>query len=89
MVCAACEKYKKISGYYLICPNSLKLRRLCVDCARTCVRLGFNDVNIVYRRSREEMPAIGEEVAEAADRIGIDYECLIDKIVHLALRRYA
>jgi NADPH-dependent glutamate synthase beta subunit-like oxidoreductase len=36
-----------------------------VDCARTCVRLGFKDVNIVYRRSREEMPAIGEEVAEA------------------------
>lgn len=36
-----------------------------VDCARTCVRLGFKDVNIVYRRSREEMPAIGEEVEEA------------------------
>jgi NADPH-dependent glutamate synthase beta subunit-like oxidoreductase len=36
-----------------------------VDCARTCVRLGFKDVNIVYRRSRTEMPAIAEEVAEA------------------------
>jgi NADPH-dependent glutamate synthase beta subunit-like oxidoreductase len=36
-----------------------------IDCARTCVRLGFKDVNIIYRRSREEMPAIGEEVAEA------------------------
>jgi indolepyruvate ferredoxin oxidoreductase alpha subunit len=36
-----------------------------VDCARTCVRLGFKDVNIVYRRSRDEMPAIGEEVVEA------------------------
>jgi NADPH-dependent glutamate synthase beta subunit-like oxidoreductase/pyruvate/2-oxoacid:ferredoxin oxidoreductase beta subunit len=36
-----------------------------VDCARTCVRLGFKDVNIVYRRSRAEMPAIAEEVAEA------------------------
>ncbi|MBN1692725.1 MAG: indolepyruvate ferredoxin oxidoreductase subunit alpha [Dehalococcoidales bacterium] len=36
-----------------------------VDCARTCVRLGFKDVNIVYRRSREEMPAIADEVNEA------------------------
>ncbi len=36
-----------------------------IDCARTCVRLGFKDVNIVYRRSRAEMPAIAEEVTEA------------------------
>ena len=36
-----------------------------VDCARTCVRLGFKDVEIVYRRSRAEMPAIDEEIAEA------------------------
>ncbi|MBN1160322.1 MAG: indolepyruvate ferredoxin oxidoreductase subunit alpha [Dehalococcoidales bacterium] len=36
-----------------------------VDCARTCVRLGFKDVNIVYRRSRAEMPAIADEVNEA------------------------
>jgi indolepyruvate ferredoxin oxidoreductase, alpha subunit len=36
-----------------------------IDCARTCVRLGFKDVNIVYRRSRAEMPAIAEEIAEA------------------------
>ncbi len=36
-----------------------------IDCARTCVRLGFKDVNIVYRRSRAEMTAIAEEVTEA------------------------
>ena len=36
-----------------------------IDCARTCIRLGFKDVNIVYRRSHAEMPAIAEEVAEA------------------------
>jgi len=36
-----------------------------VDCARTCIRLGFKDVNIVYRRSRTEMPAIADEVNEA------------------------
>ncbi|MFH1647103.1 MAG: FAD-dependent oxidoreductase [Chloroflexota bacterium] len=36
-----------------------------IDCARTCVRLGCPDVNIVYRRSRAEMPAIAEEIAGA------------------------
>jgi NADPH-dependent glutamate synthase beta subunit-like oxidoreductase len=36
-----------------------------IDCARTCVRLGYKDVNIIYRRSRAEMPAIAEEIAEA------------------------
>jgi indolepyruvate ferredoxin oxidoreductase alpha subunit len=36
-----------------------------IDCARTCVRLGFKDVNVVYRRSRAEMPAIAEEITEA------------------------
>jgi indolepyruvate ferredoxin oxidoreductase alpha subunit len=41
-----------------------------IDCARTCVRLGFKDVNIVYRRSRAEMPAIAEEIAEA-EREGV------------------
>ncbi len=40
-----------------------------IDCARTCLRLGFKDVNIVYRRSRAEMPARGEEV-EAAEKEG-------------------
>ena len=36
-----------------------------IDCARTCVRLGCKDVNIIYRRSRAEMPAIAEEITEA------------------------
>jgi len=41
-----------------------------IDCARTCVRLGFKEVNILYRRSRAEMPARGEEV-EAAENEGV------------------
>jgi indolepyruvate ferredoxin oxidoreductase alpha subunit len=41
-----------------------------VDCARTCVRLGFKDVRVVYRRSRAEMPAIAEEITEA-EREGV------------------
>jgi NADPH-dependent glutamate synthase beta subunit-like oxidoreductase len=38
-----------------------------VDCARTCLRLGFKEVAILYRRSRTEMPAIEEEVREAEE----------------------
>ncbi len=36
-----------------------------VDCARSCLRLGFEHVEILYRRSRKEMPALPEEIAEA------------------------
>jgi indolepyruvate ferredoxin oxidoreductase alpha subunit len=36
-----------------------------IDCARTCLRLGFKEVTIAYRRSRAEMPAIAEEIEEA------------------------
>jgi len=36
-----------------------------IDAARTALRLGSQEVTIVYRRSREEMPAGPEEVAEA------------------------
>ena len=38
-----------------------------VDCARTCLRLGFGEVAILYRRSREEMPAMGGEVEKAEE----------------------
>ncbi|UCG09920.1 MAG: FAD-dependent oxidoreductase [Dehalococcoidia bacterium] len=40
-----------------------------VDCARTCLRLGFKEVIILYRRSRAEMPAREEEI-EAAEAEG-------------------
>ena len=36
-----------------------------VDAARTAKRLGAREVFILYRRTREEMPATAEEVAEA------------------------
>ncbi|TFG07984.1 FAD-dependent oxidoreductase [Candidatus Thorarchaeota archaeon] len=36
-----------------------------IDAARTAIRLGAKKVTIVYRRSREEMPAIASEVDEA------------------------
>ncbi|HOO77729.1 MAG TPA: NADH-ubiquinone oxidoreductase-F iron-sulfur binding region domain-containing protein [bacterium] len=36
-----------------------------VDAARTALRLGAESVTIVYRRTREEMPAYAEEIEEA------------------------
>ena len=36
-----------------------------IDCARTCLRMGVKEVSILYRRSREEMPAYDYEVKEA------------------------
>jgi 2-oxoacid:acceptor oxidoreductase gamma subunit (pyruvate/2-ketoisovalerate family) len=47
-----------------------------IDAARSAFRLGANKVQIVYRRTREEMPAITEEVDDAIDEgIGIDFLC--------------
>ena len=36
-----------------------------VDCARSALRSGAGSVKLVYRRSRQEMPAIDEEIEEA------------------------
>jgi heterodisulfide reductase subunit A len=45
-----------------------------IDCARTAKRLGGEEVRIVYRRSRSEMPASDEEVAAAeAEGIKLDF----------------
>ncbi len=38
-----------------------------VDAARTALRLGAEEVSIVYRRSRQEMPAAEEEIEEAEE----------------------
>jgi NADH-quinone oxidoreductase subunit F len=36
-----------------------------VDAARTALRLGAKDVTLIYRRTREQMPAYEEEIEEA------------------------
>lgn len=36
-----------------------------IDAARTAVRLGADNVTVIYRRGREEMPASDDEIAEA------------------------
>ena len=45
-----------------------------IDAARTALRLGTEEVHIVYRRSRQEMPAYPEEIEEAlAEGVKINY----------------
>ena len=46
-----------------------------IDVARTALRLGVGEVTIVYRRSRDEMPANGEEV-EQAEQEGVQIRFL-------------
>ena len=46
-----------------------------MDSARTAMRLGANSVKIVYRRSREEMPARAEELHHA-EQEGIEFVLL-------------
>jgi heterodisulfide reductase subunit A len=46
-----------------------------IDAARTALRVGAEEVSIVYRRSRVEMPANAEEIA-AAEEEGIRIEYL-------------
>ena len=41
-----------------------------IDAARTCIRLGCEEVTIVYRRTRQEMPA-DEREAEQAEEEGV------------------
>ncbi len=46
-----------------------------MDCARSAVRLGVKEVNLIYRRSRKEMPANEAEV-DAAEEEGIIFHML-------------
>lgn len=50
-----------------------------IDAARVAKRLGANEVIIVYRRTREDMPAAAEEVTEA-EREGVRFEFLAQPV---------
>jgi heterodisulfide reductase subunit A len=50
-----------------------------IDCARTVKRLGAESVKLVYRRTRDEMPAAHEEV-EALIHEGIEIEFLTNPV---------
>ena len=46
-----------------------------IDVAREALRLGADDVTLVYRRTRSELPAYGHEVAEAEEE-GVHFQWL-------------
>jgi len=46
-----------------------------IDCVRTLIRLGADEVSIVYRRTRKEMPANMVEI-EAAEHEGVNFTFL-------------
>jgi len=50
-----------------------------VDAARTALRLGASPVTILYRRTREEMPALPEEIEDALLE-GVDVRFLLTPI---------
>lgn len=50
-----------------------------IDAARTSVRLGADQVTILYRRSREEMPALDVEVEAAAEE-GVEFHFLASPV---------
>lgn len=50
-----------------------------MDAARTARRLGAQKVYIIYRRSREEMPARKEEIARAEEE-GVDFRLLANPV---------
>ena len=47
-----------------------------IDAVRTSIRLGAKEASILYRRSRNEMPALPEEV-EAAKEEGVNFNFLV------------
>jgi len=50
-----------------------------MDCARTALRLGVKETNIIYRRSEAEMPASKEELKQALDE-GVKFTWLTSPI---------
>ena len=50
-----------------------------IDAARTALRLGASKVHVIYRRTREEMPAWKEEI-HAALQEGIQFHFLTDPV---------
>jgi D-alanine-D-alanine ligase len=93
------ERWKIEFGFADLSPSvSQAVERVCKrayralqlqDYGRIDLRLTPDGKLIVLEANPNPDIAYGEEVAEAADKAGMDYESLIDRIIHLALRRYA
>lgn len=54
-----------------------------MDCARSALRMGASKVHLIYRRTKDDMPADHEEI-EAAEKEGIIFHCLCNptRVVH-------
>jgi glutamate synthase (NADPH/NADH) small chain len=52
-----------------------------MDCARTALRMGAREVTLVYRRTRDEMPARTEEI-EHAEQEGLRFEYLTSPVAY-------
>jgi glutamate synthase (NADPH/NADH) small chain len=50
-----------------------------MDSARSAIRLGAEEVHIIYRRSRQEMPARDEEI-ENAEEEGVIFDLLVNPV---------
>lgn len=57
-----------------------------MDCARMALRTGANEVTIVYRRSKTELPARIEEV-ERAEEEGINFRLLTSPVKYLGTEK--
>ena len=53
-----------------------------MDCARTALRLGADEVHNVYRRSRKEMPARDEEIHHA-EQEGVIFDILTNPLKYI------
>jgi hypothetical protein len=54
-----------------------------MDCVRTALRIGFEDVNLIYRRTEAEMPADPVEIEEAKEE-GVKFHYLVLPVKILA-----
>ena len=54
-----------------------------MDCVRTSRRLGFSDINLIYRRTEAEMPADPHEIREAEEE-GVTFHFLVAPLRILA-----
>jgi len=70
-----------------VCKRAYRALQL-QDYGRMDLRLTPDEKLVILEANPNPDIAYGEEVAEAAERIGINYESLIARIVSLALRRY-
>lgn len=53
-----------------------------MDCARTAIRAGADEVTIVYRRSRHELPAREEEIHHAEEE-GVNFRLLSNPVRYI------